>query len=62
MSRYINAVVAALKLSHRAFTEGMKDVPAGDIDPGCAKLRVEAKRAVRAVLDEMGIDVWGEKK
>ncbi len=62
MSHYMDAIIAALLLSHRAFTEGMKDVPAGDIDRSCAELRVKAKRAVRAVLDEMGIDVWGEKK
>lgn len=29
MSHYMDAIIAALKLSHRAFTEGMKDVPAG---------------------------------
>ena len=40
----------ALLLAHRALTEGMADVPAGERWRKCAVLRAEAKRAIRQVL------------
>lgn len=42
----------ALLLALRALTDGMEDVPAGLRSSRCAKMRVEAKRAIRRVLRE----------
>lgn len=41
---------AALELAHRALTDGMADVPAGERWRKCADMRTEAKRAIRQVL------------
>lgn len=39
-----------LRLAYRALTEGMADVPAEARDPQCARMRLEAKKAIRKVL------------
>ena len=41
---------AALELAYQALTEGMADVPTGERWRKCAKMRTEAKRAIRQVL------------
>ncbi len=41
---------AALRLALQALTDGMEDVPPGHRSPRCAKLRAEAKRAIRQLL------------
>lgn len=40
----------ALKLAYTALTEGVADVPAEERSSKCAKLRAEAKRVIREVL------------
>jgi len=47
-------VRAVLELAYRALTEGMEDVPVDGRWRKCAKLRVEATRAIRRMLSEVG--------
>jgi len=49
----VKELEGALKLAYKALTEGMKDVPTEACDPQCAKIRVEAKKAIRKALKRM---------
>jgi len=40
----------ALELALKVLTKGLEDIPAGMRKPKFAKMRVEAKRAIRRVL------------
>ena len=46
----LERVRTVLMLAHLALTEGMADVPTGERWRKCAKMRTEAKRAIRQVL------------
>lgn len=47
-------LLESCELARRALTEGMRDLPAGERDPECVRLRVTAKRFLREILSECG--------